>query len=111
QPFIGDVSLSVTAPSGVTLFGSGDLPLRSRYDVIPVGLFAPFRDDVTAGEITIKTLEPARGPTVRIPVTVVPSTGHRASGPLLGIGGAMALALPPVLGGGDRMALRAGFAI
>lgn len=106
KPPAADVALEVAIPEGLTLYGEPELHLRSRYDVMPVSMFAAFRDDVAAGELRIATCPPAMGPTVRLPVHVVPTMGHSLSGPALGVGGAMALALPPVLAGGDRLALR-----
>jgi hypothetical protein len=91
------VIVRVTSPKGLNLIGDSDIHLRSRYDVIPLSLFALPRDDLIAGELKIEVLEPGRGSTVRIPLTIAPPTRQMLSGPALGVGGAMAVAMPAIL--------------
>ena len=74
-----EISLSVMVPKAVDLVGSDEIVLRSRYDLIPIRLFPPYRDDVKTdrddvvpGELAISTEPPSKGPTVRLPIIVAP---------------------------------------
>lgn len=87
QPLQQSVDISVRVPGGLTVVGRDRVTLSSRYDLIPVRLYPPFRDAVVSGEIQIATERPAKGPSVQIPVLVAPSAGHAASGPALGVAG------------------------
>jgi hypothetical protein len=104
------VDVSVRVPPGLTVVGRDLITLSSRYDLIPVRVYPPFRDDVVSGEIAIKTEPPASGPSVQIPVLVTPTRAHSASGPALGVAGALALALPAVLASSHYLPLRVGLA-
>jgi hypothetical protein len=106
-----EIQLSVVVPKAVDLVGSDEIVFRSRYDVIPIRLFPPYRDDVVTGELAIGTEPPSKGPTVRLPIIVSPPAGQVLSGPLLGIGGAIALALPAVFASDKLLPLRVGLAI
>jgi hypothetical protein len=108
QPNYPESELSVFVPEAVDLVGTDKIFLRSRYDVIPIRFFPPRRDDVISGEISITTELPSKGPTVRIPVIVSPSAGQAVSGPLLGVAGAIALAIPAVLASDRLLLLRVG---
>jgi hypothetical protein len=101
-----EMSLSVTVPKAVDLVGSDEIVLRSRYDIIPIRLFPPYRDDVRTGELAISTEPPSKGPTARLPIIVLPPLGQTFSGPLLGVGGTLALALPAVLASDKLLILR-----
>lgn len=98
SPLMDQVELRVVAPEIVSLFDRTNIALRSRYDVIPVQLFAPFRDDDSAAELLIETVAPALGPTVRLPITVSRSRTEKASDSVLGLGGAMVVAAAPIVG-------------
>lgn len=102
--------LRVVVPRAIDLVGSDELTLRSRYDVIPIRLFAPYRDDVVSGELSITTEQPAKGPTVRLSIIVSPPVSEVLSGPMLGIGGAVALALPAIFAADRLIPLRVGLA-
>jgi hypothetical protein len=106
QPLPVNVKLEVTSPSGVDIVGDNQIVLASRYDIVPIRLFARSRDDVMSGQISIRTCEPALGPTVRLPLVVSPSVAHNVSGPALAIGGACAVALPPILASNQNVGLR-----
>jgi hypothetical protein len=106
-----DTLLKVVTPKAVDLVGSDEIALRSRYDVIPIRLFAPYRDDVVTGELALTTELPSKGPTVRLPIIVSPPSAQTVSGPLLGIGGTIALAMPAVFASEKLLPLRAGLAI
>lgn len=93
----GSASFSISPPPGVNVVGESTYVVRSRYDVAPFQIFTPATDKKIAGELRISTDVPALGPTVRIPTEVRPSNGDIASGPVLGVGGAAALALPAAL--------------
>lgn len=105
-------NLVVTLPDGVSLLTSNKLALRSKYDSFLVRIFVKFRDDESRGELAITPSDELRGPTVRLPVVIRPSTGHAISGPLLGVGGATAVLIPPILASPDQhLALRIALAI
>ena len=65
--------LTVAAPDGITLIGDADLPLSSRYDVIPVEIYAGYRDDKIEGQLDVTVAPPQQGPSVHIPVVIKPS--------------------------------------
>jgi hypothetical protein len=72
-------NLTVTAPTGITVIRDSDLPLSSRYDVIPIEIFAEFRDDKIEGQLEIAVTSPQLGPTVHIPIVIKPATSTRTS--------------------------------
>jgi hypothetical protein len=106
-----EILISVVVPKVIDLVGNEKIALRSRYDVIPIRLFAPHRDDAVTGELAISTELPTKGPTVRLPIIVAPPLGQTLAGPLLGIGGTIALALPAVFASDKLLFLRVGLAI
>ncbi len=67
-------NLRVSVPTGITLIGNSDLPLSSRYDVIPLEIYAEFRDDQIEGQLDITVIPPMQGPSVHIPIVIKPST-------------------------------------
>lgn len=90
--------IEITAPPGVELLSGTQLAVRSRYDVMPVRVFAPFRDNEVQGELTFQVPEPAQGATVRLPVRIRPSATHAVAYPALAIIGTMSVATPAILG-------------
>jgi hypothetical protein len=104
------VLLEVSSPVGVDIVGDSQIVLSSRYDMIPIRLFPRFRDDKMSGQFMIRTCEPALGPTIRLPLTISPSNAHKVSGPVLAVGGAAAIAMPPILGSGQNVGWRVAFA-
>jgi hypothetical protein len=91
-------ALQISAPKGIDLLTPTELPLRSRYDVMPVQFFAPFRDDEVQGELTMRVKEPAQGASLRIPVSITPSTTHAVFSPMFAILGAFCVVVPATLG-------------
>jgi len=85
QPPLDGTELAISVPDGINLIGGSQVALSSRYDVIPVELYAGFRDDRTEGLIEIGVVPPALGPTVRIPVVIKPSQAASVVAPLAGI--------------------------
>ena len=73
--------LTVAAPDGITLIGDADLPLSSRYDVIPVEIYAGYRDDKIEGQLDVTVATPQQGPSVHIPVVIKPSTSASVVAP------------------------------
>lgn len=74
--------------------GSNEVRIASRYDAVPIRLFAPARDDIQHTTIAIAPTEGLRGPTLQIPVQVAPS----APGTVMYAGGsflALAIAASP----------------
>jgi hypothetical protein len=74
--------------------GSDEIRIASRYDTVPIRLFAPARDDIQHATIAIAPTEGLRGPTLQVPVQVAPS----ARGTVLYAGGtflALAIAASP----------------
>lgn len=67
-------SLQVATPTGLTLIGDSGLPLSSRYDVIPIEIYAEYRDDKIEGQLELNVVEPQQGPSVHIPIVIRPST-------------------------------------
>lgn len=104
-------ALQISAPKGTELLTPTELPLRSRYDVMPVRLFAPFRDDEVQGELTIRVKEPAQGASLRIPVSITPSTTHAVFSPAFAIFGAFFVVVPATLGPSAPLEPRLGFAV
>ena len=94
---LGPSSFTLTPPAGTTLIGDANYSIRSNYDVVPIRFFVPASERRIAGQLRVTTDLPAIGPTVRIPTVVRPTVTQNISGPVLGIGGAMALALPGAL--------------
>lgn len=74
DPPLDGTSLQVVTPSGLTLIGDSRLPLSSRYDVIPVEIYAEYRDDKIEGQLDVTVVPPHQGPSVRIPIVIKPST-------------------------------------
>jgi len=74
-------ALKVAVPVGLTLIGDSDLSLSSRYDVIPVEIYAEYRDDKIEGQVDITVSSPRQGPSVHIPVVIMPSTSASVVAP------------------------------
>lgn len=102
--------LHVDTPTGLDLLSPAEMPLRSRYDVMPVRLFAPFRDAETQGELTIRVQEPARGANFRIPIRIAPSATHSVAYPTFAIVGAFSALVPAIMGTSSDLTMRLGFA-
>ncbi|WP_410596713.1 hypothetical protein [Amycolatopsis sp. lyj-23] len=111
EPLAEPATISVVAPDSLSVVGDRDILIRSRYDVIPIRLFPPFRENSVSDELAIKTVAPAFGPTVRLPLVVNPATSVALFGPALGFGAASAIALPPILASGQNTVLRIAFAV
>jgi hypothetical protein len=94
---VGGTNLKVEVPPGLSLIGDPELPLASRYDVIPVELYAEYRDDRTEGQLSISVSPPALGPTVHIPVVIKPSTAASVVAPSVGIAAGVATAVSSIL--------------
>ena len=102
--------IQIECMDGVQLLTPQELDLTSRYDVMPVRLFVPFRDDEIQGEIIFRVEEPAKGPTVRIPVQIQPTASHAVGSPLVAvIGGTMAV-IPATLGSTGPTSLKVAIA-
>ena len=93
QAPIAGTNLKVEVPQGLTLIGDPELPLASRYDVIPVEVYAEYRDDRSEGQLSISVSPPALGPTVHIPVVIKPSTAASVVAPSVGIAAGVATAV------------------
>jgi hypothetical protein len=111
QAPVAEILLRVEVPKAVDLVGSDKIAILSRYDLMPIRLFPPFRDDVVTGELAISTEAPSKGPDVRLPVIVAPPLQQAFTGPLLAVGGTIALALPAVFASDELLLLRVGLAI
>ncbi|OLF08265.1 hypothetical protein [Actinophytocola xanthii] len=111
EPLTEPARISVTAPEALEVVTDQEIVIRSRYDVIPVRLFPPFRESHARGELVIRTAEPTLGPTVRIPLSIRPARSVALFAPTLGIGAASAIALPPILASGQNLVLRIVFAV
>ena len=98
--------LEVSSPVGVDIVVDSQIVLSSHYDMVRIRLFPRFRDDKMSGQLMIRTREPALGPTIRLPLTISPSNAHKVSGPVLAVGGAAAIAMPPILGSGQNVGWR-----
>jgi len=108
SPADGSV-LHVGTPTGLDLLTPAEMPLRSRYDVMQVRLFAPFRDDELQGELTIRVKEPARGASFRVPVRIAPSATHSVAYPTFAIVGAFCALVPAIIGTSSDLTVRLGF--
>lgn len=91
-------TVTVELPVGLTLLSQGEYPVRSRYDVVPVRFFVPFRDDEQQGEIILAVKGSTVGASVRLPVRISPSATHRVVYPALAIGGGFVVLMPSILG-------------
>lgn len=111
EPLAEPAKITLVAPDALTVVGDQDIVVRSRYDIIPIRLFPPFRENTVSDELAIKTVEPTLGPTVRLPVVIRPATSATLFGPALGFGAASAIAVPPILASGQNLALRISFAV
>jgi hypothetical protein len=109
QPAAG-THLAFCVPVGLTLLGDSDLDLPSRYDVIPVEVYAEFRDDKIEGQLEISVASPASGPTVRIPIVIKPSMAASVVAPSAGVAAGAASAVSSLLvsGQGLKIGLAAG---
>lgn len=90
--------LQIEAPDAVKLLTPSELPLRSRYDVMPIRLFIPFRDMEAQEELTFGIKEPARGGRVRIPMRIRPSRVHSVGFPVTAILGTLMAVSAATLG-------------
>lgn len=90
--------LKIETMDGIKLLTPTELHLRSRYDVLPIRIFAPFRDDEVQGEMIFGIREPDRGANVRIPVRIKPSKTHTWVSPPAAILGAVLAVVPAMLG-------------
>jgi len=108
-----DKRITVTAPPGVDILGDVTYEIRSRYDLVPIRLYARPSDTKVAGELRIVTGDPKDpdAPSVGIPTVVGPTATHIASGPVLGVGGAIALALPAALNASHHTGWSIGLAV
>jgi len=105
QPADGTV-LTVSVPPPLAVLGDPVQPVSSRYDVIPVQLFAAHRDDFVVGEISVALTGPTPGPSLRMTVSVMPGAAATVGTPLLGGTAAALVLFPPILSGGDNVPLR-----
>jgi hypothetical protein len=105
QPRDG-TALAVTAPPPLVVLSESLHPVVSRYDVIPVRLFASHRDDFVVGELNIALTGPTAGPSLRMVVSVAPGAAVTAAVPLLGMTAAAFALFPPILSGGEHVPLR-----
>lgn len=90
--------IQVKAPDAIKLLTPPELPLRSRYDVMPIRLFAPFTDVEAQGEFTLGIKAPELGGNVRIPVRIKPSKVHSIGFPVAAILGTLLAVLAATLG-------------
>lgn len=97
QPPPDGSQLTVSVPDGVTLIGDANLPLASRYDVIPLEIYAEFRDDRTEGLFEIGVVAPALGPSVRVPIVIKPSKAASVVAPSAAIAAGVGTAVASVL--------------
>jgi len=97
QPPPDGTQLMVSVPDGLTLIGDTNLPLASRYDVIPLEIYTEFRDDKTEGQLEIAVVPPALGPSVHVPIVIKPSKSASVVAPsatvVAGVGTAVAAVL------------------
>jgi hypothetical protein len=89
--------LTVTLPDGLTLLGDQDLAISSRYDVIPVEVYAGFRDDRVEGQLSVAIAPPELGPSVNIPVVIKPSKVASVVVPSAGVAAGSASAASSLL--------------
>lgn len=111
QPFgsPSDTSaLHIESPRGLDLLTPPDLPLKSRYDIMQIELFSPFRDDEVQGQLSIGVKEPARGARVRIPLRIAPSITHTVAYPTFAILGGICALMPAILGANADLNIRLG---
>lgn len=106
KPSAAETAIKITSPKAIELIGAERILLQSRYDVIPIRLFPPHRDNPVTCELSISTEALENGPTVRLPLVIEPPRAETWSGPLLGIGGGIALALPAALASDKLLAVR-----
>ena len=97
QPPPDGTQLKVSVPNGVTLIGDSNLPLASRYDVIPLEIYAEFRDDKTEGQLEIAVVPPVLGPSVHVPIVIKPSTSASVIAPSIGVAAGVGTAVASVL--------------
>jgi len=106
-----NATLRVEVMADLKLLTPTELTLRSRYDVMPIRVFAPFRDDEAQGQIVLTIKEPARGASLRIPVRVKPSHTHKIVSPLTAIVGALLAVIPAAAGTGASAAVKVWLAV
>lgn len=106
-----NAALKIDVPEGIRIIGRGEVPIASKYDVVPIGIFVAGRDDVTAGEIEVSIEGEFRQPIARVPVEVRPSRPFSMSSFFLGAGGALLLGLPAVFAGGQNFKQRVALVI
>lgn len=111
EPLAESARIELVSPDSLTVVGDNELVVRSRYDVIPVRLFPPFRENLVSIELAIKTVQPTLGPVVRLPIVIRPGASVALFGPTLGFGAASAIAIPPILASGQNLAWRIAFAV
>lgn len=99
-------AIEVAAPPGLTLLTPDEYAIRSKYDVFPIHIFAPFRDDEIQGELAFTVKQPELGTNVRVPVRIAPSATHRVAYPALAIGGGFMALMPSILGSGTDTGCR-----
>lgn len=101
-----DVALVVSTANGVDLLTSQEVPLKSRYDVVPIPFFAPARDSEIQGELTITTRPPNLGAAVRLPTSVKPPTSQVLMNPMVAVVGAVLAVAPATMGDGVAAGLK-----
>jgi hypothetical protein len=92
--------LSLRLPESLPPLGDTELPLRSRYEVFSIRLFPPARDAEAQGEIRISTVDTRFGPTVHLPVRVLPQVTQQLVVPGIAAAGVFLVGLPALLGAG-----------
>lgn len=102
DPVSGSASLRIECPESVKVLGPTALPINSRYDVLPVRVFVPARDDSAQGEIGVAADVPA-GATVRIPISIKPTVKQTYLSPATALLGAVLIATPGAMGDGDTL--------
>lgn len=98
--------LSVHLPESLPPLGDCDLPLRSRYEMFSMRLFPPSRDAEAQGEIKITTVDTRFGPTLHLPVRILPQVSQQLVVPAVTAAGVFIVGLPALLGEGVGMAIK-----
>lgn len=97
QPPPEGTCLLIEPSLGLTLIGGPRITLASRYDVVPVEMYAEQRDDKTEGQLSVSAVPPAVGPTVHIPFVIQPSIAASVVAPSLGVAGGVAATVASLL--------------
>jgi hypothetical protein len=95
----------------INVVGETEVVISSRYDTIPITLYAPERDDVRETQVAVEPAPGVEGAKLRLRIRIVPNKARQVTGAVLTAISLALVALPGILGPETPWELRVGVAL